>query len=82
MDVEMTIDAVHHAKNYDMAVFLTGDSDFYALVKYLRTTGKKIFVISSKSSVSQELRTGTDGYTNIIQIPTIWGNKLQRRSKK
>ena len=82
MDVEMTIDAVHHAKNYDLAILLTGDSDFYELVKYLRAAGKKIFIMSSESSVSRELRTGADGYTDITQIPTIWGNKLRRRPKK
>jgi len=28
MDVEITIDALHHIKKYDIAVFFTGDSDF------------------------------------------------------
>ncbi len=82
MDVEMTIDVVHHAEHYDIAVFLTGDSDFYALVKYLRARNKKVFIMSSKSSVSQELRIGGDGYMDITQIPTIWGDQLQHRPKK
>ncbi len=69
MDVEMTIDIVHHAEHYDIAVLLTGDSDFYALLKYLRARDKKVFIMSSKSSVSQELRTGGDGYMDITQIP-------------
>ena len=82
MDVEMAIDAVHNAKHYDTAVFLTGDSDFYALVKYLRARSKKVFIMSSKSSVSKELRVGGDGYMDITRIPTIWGNQLQHRPKK
>src|SRR3989339_646090 len=32
MDVEMTIDAIHHSKKYDTAIFFTGDSDFLALI--------------------------------------------------
>ena len=82
MDVEMTIDAVHHANSYDLAVFLTGDSDFHALVKYLKSRNKKVFIIASRASISKELRTGADGYTNITQIPTIWGGELRHRSKK
>ena len=30
MDVEMTIDAIHHASHYDTAIFFSGDSDFLA----------------------------------------------------
>ena len=41
MDVEITIDAVHHASKYNTAVFLAGDSDFYALIKYLRSKKQK-----------------------------------------
>ena len=82
MDVEMTIDAVHHADSYDLAVFLTGDSDFHALVKYLKSRDKKVFIIASKASISKELRTGADGYTNITQIATIWGGELRHRPKK
>ena len=38
--------------------------------------------MSSKSSVSKELRVGGDGYMDITRIPTIWGNQLQHRPKK
>ena len=82
MDVEMAIDAVHHASNYDIAVLLTGDSDFYALVKYLRPKGKKVFIVASKNSISKELRTGADGYKDITQIPDIWGSRLRHRYEK
>ncbi len=54
MDVEMTIDAIHHIKKYQTAVFFTGDSDFLALVTYLRRGGKKVYIFSSKNNISQE----------------------------
>ena len=58
MDVEMTIDALHHQAMYSEAVFFTGDSDFLALVTYLRNGGKKVYIFSSKNNISHELKTG------------------------
>lgn len=81
MDVEMTIDAMHNRDTYGTAVFFTGDSDFLALVAYLRSGGKKVFIFSSKNNVSSELRTGADGYTDVLDITEdIWGMELQRRA--
>ena len=83
MDVEITIDALHHAKKYDTAIFFSGDSDFLALVTYLRNGGKKIYVFSSKNNISQELRTGADGYVDVLTIKDdIWGRNLMRRPKE
>lgn len=82
MDVEMTIDVMHHISRYDTAVFFSGDSDFLALVTYLRRGGKKVFVYSSHNNVSQELRTGSDGYTDVLRIEEdIWGRELKHRPK-
>ena len=80
MDVEMTIDVVHCVRDYDTAIFFTGDSDFLALVTFLRIRDKKVYIFSSKNNVSQELRTGGDGYFDILTMPEdIWGRDLQRR---
>lgn len=80
MDVEMAIDVVHQVKNYDEAVFFTGDSDFLALMKYIHGRGKKVYVYSSRNNISSELRTGGDGYTDILQITDdIWGEAVRRR---
>lgn len=81
MDVEITIDALHHFKKYDTAIFFTGDSDFLALITYLRNHGKKVFIFSSKNNVSQELRTGSNGYTDILDIKNIWGKELKHRAE-
>jgi len=81
MDVEITIDAMHHLEKYNMAVFFTGDSDFLALITYLRNHGKKVFIFSSRNNVSQELRTGADGYTDILDIEFIWGKDLKHRAE-
>lgn len=82
MDVEMTIDAIHFCKKYDTAILFTGDSDFLALVNYLRNGGKKVFIFSSKNNISQELRTGGDGYFDVLNIEEdIWGRDLKHRNK-
>lgn len=83
MDVEMTIDAMHYVSKYDIAVLFSGDSDFLALVTYIRNMGKKVYIFSSKNNVSQELRTGGDGYFDVLDIKEdIWRRELKYRSSK
>lgn len=82
MDVEMTIDAIHFIQKYDTAVFFTGDADFLELVNYIRRRQKKVYIFSSRNNVSQELRTGGDGYFDVLQIPDdMWGKNIQHRLK-
>lgn len=84
MDVEMTIDAMHYIKKYDSAVLFTGDSDFLALVTYLKNGGKKVYIFSSRNNISEELRTGGDGYFDVLKDikEDIWGRKLKYRAEK
>ena len=82
MDVEITIDAIHHLSKYDIAIFFTGDSDFLALVSYLKNNNKKIFIFSSQNNISEELRTGGDGYSDVLKIDNIWGKELRYREDK
>jgi len=83
MDVEITIDALHNIKKYDVAMLFSGDSDFLALVTYLRRAGKKVYIFSSKNNISEELRTGGDGYFDVLKIEEdIWGRELQHRLEK
>lgn len=83
MDVEITIDSIHHMMKYDVAIFFSGDSDFLALVSYLRKGGKKVYIFSSKNNISEELRTGGDGYFDILKLnEDIWGRELRHRTEK
>jgi len=44
---------------------------------------KKVFIVSSKNNISEELRTGSDGYIDILTIANdIWGRELKRRLDK
>lgn len=81
MDVEITIDSLHHKNKYNIAVFFTGDSDFLALVSYLRNGGKKVYIFSSENNISEELRTGSDGYIDVLALKEdIWGRDLIHRA--
>ena len=82
MDVEMTIDAIHYIKKYNTAVLFTGDSDFLALATYLKNDGKKVYIFSSRNNISEELRTGGDGYFDVLNLKEdIWGRELKHRPK-
>lgn len=81
MDVELAIDVIHFKNKYDIAVFFTGDADFLALVNYVRNGGKRAYVFSSQKNVSIEMRTGSDGYTDVLRVEDdIWGSKLKQKS--
>jgi uncharacterized LabA/DUF88 family protein len=80
MDVEITVDAMYYFNKYNTAILFTGDSDFLALVTHLRLGGKKVYIFSSKNNISEELRTGADGYFDVLKINCdIWGRELKYR---
>lgn len=81
MDVEITVDTMHHKDKFDTVIFFSGDSDFLSLIAYLRRAKKKVYVFSSKNNISEELRTSADGYCDVISINEIWGKELKRRQK-
>ena len=83
MDVEMTIDAVNLVRKYNTAILFTGDSDFLALVSYIKKYNKKVYIYSSQNNISSELRTGGDGYTDVLKIDDdIWRSEVRHRDQK
>ena len=82
MDVWIAVDAMHHLNKYNTAIFFTGDSDFLPLISYLKNNNKKVFIFSSQNNISEELRTGGDGYADVLEIPDIWGRELKYREAK
>ena len=39
-------------------------------------------IFSSQNNISEELRTGGDGYADVLGIPDIWGRELKYREAK
>lgn len=62
LDVELTIDAVTALRKYQTAILLSGDSDFAALVNYLKGRRKRVIVISTRGHISKELITVSDAF--------------------
>lgn len=55
LDVELTIDTVYSRNNFQSFILFSGDSDFEALIKYMKSYRKNCIVISTKDHVSIEL---------------------------
>lgn len=55
LDTEIVLDMVNTAENYDLAFLFSGDSDFERAVELLRSRGKRVYVVTSKRSLSREL---------------------------
>ena len=55
-DVDLTMDMLLLAKEYQTAIILTGDGDFAPLFNYLISKKKDIVVISSPKRTAREIR--------------------------
>ena len=55
LDTEIVLDMLDTLNNYDVAFLFSGDSDFERAVDLLRWRGKRIYVVTSRRSVSREL---------------------------
>lgn len=82
MDVEITVDAMYHIDKYDTAIFFSGDSDFLSLVSHLKNNNKRVYILSSRNNISEELRTSGHGYCDVLDIEDIWGSNLKSRENK
>ncbi len=67
-DVEITLDARELMDAYDTLVLFSGDSDFDYLIKYLRQSGKRIVVISSRYHISKELILSCNKYIDLKKL--------------
>lgn len=55
LDTEIVLDMLNTANHYDVAFLFSGDSDFERCVDLLRSRGKRIYVVTSRRSLSREL---------------------------
>jgi len=55
LDVELTIDAVNNKDNFQSFVLFSGDSDFEALIKFMKIHKKNCLVFSTKDHISIDL---------------------------
>ncbi|HWQ37107.1 MAG TPA: NYN domain-containing protein, partial [Burkholderiales bacterium] len=55
VDTEIVLDMLNTVGNYDVAFLLSGDGDFERAVELLRSRGKRVYVVTSRRSLSREL---------------------------
>jgi len=61
-DVEIALDAMRKFEQYDTVMLFSGDSDFGKLLGYLKSKGKKIIVVSTRTRMSVELERVADKF--------------------
>lgn len=61
-DVEITADILSSLKEIETVVLFSGDSDFHYLINLLHKDKKRLFVYSSRKTLSWELKLSTDKY--------------------
>lgn len=61
-DVEITMNMLQKIRKYDTVMLFSGDSDFGELLKYLKTKGKKVIVVSARNCMSTELQEAADKF--------------------
>jgi uncharacterized LabA/DUF88 family protein len=55
LDTEIVLDMLNTVGNYDLAFLFSGDSDFERAVDLLRSRGKRVYIVTSRQSLSREL---------------------------
>ena len=55
VDTELVLDLINTAENYDLAFLFSGDSDFERAVDLLRSRGKRVYIVTSRQTISREL---------------------------
>ena len=55
VDTELVLDLINTADNYDLAFLFSGDSDFERAVDLLRSRGKRVYIVTSRQTISREL---------------------------
>ena len=44
---------------------------------------KRVYIFSTKNNASEELKTGGDGYTDVLKVQEdIWGRKIEHKDQK
>ena len=56
MDIEMSVDLIEEAKNYDNIILFSGDGDLYYVLKYLKYKyNKKSIIFGSHEHIGKEI---------------------------
>ena len=72
-DVELTMDILTKIHKYDTVVLFSGDSDFGALLSYVKEKGKKVIVVCTRNRMSNELENVADKFIPAESLESCLG---------
>lgn len=76
LDIEIVLDMFNMIDRYDIAILISGDSDFERALTNLKSRGKEIKVISTRGCVASELvHTAGINYIDLLAIK----EKIERK---
>lgn len=55
VDIELALEMIARCDTFDVAYLFSGDSDFKRVLEILQSRGKRVLVVTTRSSVSREL---------------------------
>ena len=79
VDAELVLHSMIQYKNYDKAVIVTGDGDFYCLIEYLEEKGKLLKVLAPTKHYSSLLRK-FNNRNYIVRIDLLRGSLEQKKT--
>lgn len=86
VDIGMTIDMISKMEHYDVAVLMSGDTDFIPLIQYLKDSLKLVYSLSlsrgEKGQVqlfSPQIKNAVD-YFQVLSEAEMLGNYLDRKA--
>lgn len=72
VDARLTFEAMKYFNDYNKAIFLTGDGDYYWLLEYLLEKGKDIKLMAHSKNTAQELKQLFGGeFTDISRLKIL-----------
>lgn len=78
VDTDLVLRAMIEYQNYDKAVIVSGDGDFYCLIEYLVTQNKLLKIIVPSERYSSLLRK----FSNFIVNIALLKDKIEYKNKK
>ena len=86
MDVELAVDAMELAGQFDQMVLFSGDGSFRSLVEAVQRRGVRVTVISTISSqppmIADELRRQADVFTDLAELQSDLSRDPSERSAR
>ena len=83
VDSRMTFEIMKYFNEYNQAIVLTGDGDYYWVLGYLSEEGKKVKILSFKNRTARELKRLAKGnFTDLSRLKKMLEFKLKKGGRR